>query len=34
MVPVRISRNLYVAGKENLPFLGWKGRFSAEGSRT
>jgi phytoene dehydrogenase-like protein len=31
MVPARISRNLYVAGKENLPFLGLEGEILSGG---
>ena len=31
MVPTRISRNLYVAGKENLPFLGLEGEILSGG---
>ncbi len=31
MIPTRISRNLYVAGKENLPFLGLEGEILSGG---
>jgi hypothetical protein len=31
MVPTRISRDLYVAGKENLPFLGLEGEILSGG---
>jgi phytoene dehydrogenase-like protein len=31
MVPIRVARNLYVAGKENLPFLGLEGEILSGG---
>ena len=31
LIPTRISRNLYVAGKENLPFLGLEGEILSGG---
>jgi phytoene dehydrogenase-like protein len=31
IIPTRISRNLYVAGKENLPFLGLEGEILSGG---
>ena len=31
IIPARISRNLYVAGKENLPFLGLEGEILSGG---